>query len=172
LALPHGVPFSLDDLNADFDSATVARGVQYADQGRVRDATWCAAEWVLTGSVLGSGNRFYRTEVGLDEYGAIFAACSCPVGAYCKHAVALLLTGVPIAARHAPPDRWRSVLTSVLDEMASPSADVGAPIGLEFSIAPATNYVPVDTVTVRPVTIGKRGTWVKRGRRVLYNRSC
>ena len=69
MAQPHGVPINLDDLDADFDSATIARGVQYADQGRVHDAMWCADEWVLTGSVLGSGNRLYRTEVGLDEYG-------------------------------------------------------------------------------------------------------
>jgi superfamily II DNA or RNA helicase len=172
MAIPHRIAISLDDLDADFDSATVARGVQYADEGRVRDATWCAEEWVLTGSVLGSGNRVYRTEVGLDVYGPIWAACSCPVGAYCKHAVALLLTGMPNAARPVQPDRWRSVLASVLDEVASSSPEVGAPIGLEFSVTPATAYVPVDTVTVRPLTIGKRGTWVKRGlnwRRVLYN---
>ena len=79
---------------------------------------------------------------------------------------------MPNATRPVQPDRWRSVLTSVLDEVAFSSADAGAPIGLQFSVTPATNYVPVDTVTVRPVTIGKRGTWVKRGlnwRRVLYN---
>ena len=172
MALPHGVAISLDDLDADFDSATVARGVQYAHQGRVRDATWCADECVLTGSVLGSGNRVYRTEVGFDEYGPMWAECSCPVGAYCKHAVALLLTGAANAQRLAQPDRWRTVLTSVLDELTVSPADAGAPIGLEFSVTPATTYRPVDAVGLRAVTVGKRGTWIKSGlnwRRILYN---
>ena len=103
MALPYGVAISRDDLDADFDSATVARGVQYAHQGRVRDATWCADQCVLTGSVLGSGNRVYRTEVGFDEYGPMWAECSCPVGAYCKHAVALLLTaGADAAPARSP----------------------------------------------------------------------
>jgi hypothetical protein len=110
MALPHGVAISLDDLDADFDSATVAR---------------CA----------------------------------------------LLLTAAN-AARHAPPDRWRTVLTSVLDELTVSDADVGAPIGLEFSVTPATTYRPVDAVGLRAVTVGKRGTWIKSGlnwRRILYN---
>ena len=172
MALPYGVAISRDDLDADFDSATVARGVQYAHQGRVRDATWCADQCVLTGSVLGSGNRVYRTEVGFDEYGPMWAECSCPVGAYCKHAVALLLTGEANAARQAPPDRWRTVFTSVLDDLTVSPADVGAAIGLEFSVTPATTYRPVDAVGLRAVSVGKRGTWIKSGltwRRILYN---
>jgi superfamily II DNA or RNA helicase len=170
--LPHGVTISLDDLDADFDSATVARGVQYAHQGRVRDATWCADECVLTGAVLGSSNRVYRTEVGFDEYGPMWAECSCPVGAYCKHAVALLLTAAANAPQPTPSDRWRTVLTSVLDEMAVSTADSGTPIGLEFSVTPATTYRPVDAVGLRAVTVGKRGTWIKSGlnwRRIVYN---
>jgi superfamily II DNA or RNA helicase len=172
MALPHGVSVSPDDLHADFDSATVARGVQYANQGRVRESRWCADGCVLAGSVLGSGNRVYRTEIGFDEYGPIWAECSCPVGAYCKHAVALLLTGAANGARYGPRDHWRTVLTNVLDELTVSPAEVGAPIGLEFSVAPATTYRPVDVVGVRAVTVGKRGTWIKRGlnwRRVLFN---
>jgi superfamily II DNA or RNA helicase len=171
MALPH-LAVSLDDLDADFDSATVARGVQYAHQGRVRDATWCADGYVLTGSVLGSGNRVYRTEVGFDECGPIWAECSCPVGAHCKHAVALLLTASANAAQHAPPDRWRAVVTSVLAELTVPHANVGASIGLEFSVTPATTYRPVEAMGLRVVTVGKRGTWIKSGlnwRRILYN---
>jgi uncharacterized Zn finger protein len=114
MALPHGVAISLDDLDADFDSATVARGVQYAHQGRVRGVTWCADECVLTGAVLGSSNRVYRTEVGFDEYGPMWTECSCPVGTYCKHVVALLLTAAADAPQPTPSDRWRTVLTSVL----------------------------------------------------------
>jgi hypothetical protein len=173
---PHSVVIGPDDLAADFDAATIARGVRYANEGRVRDAAWSSDGRTLTGSCVGSGNRVYRTNVTFERFGVeptlAWAACSCPVGTHCKHAVALLLTAAASGPRIASPDRWRTVLTSVLDEMAAPAADIGYPIGLEFSLAPPNRYRPRDTTALRPVTIGKRGTWVKRGlnwHRVIYN---
>jgi uncharacterized Zn finger protein len=131
---PHSTVIGSDDLAADFDPATIARGVRYANEGRVRDATWSGDGLTLTGSCVGSGNRVYRINTSFERFGVElgreWAACSCPVGAYCKQAVALLLTATANGPQHASPDRWRTVLTSVLDEMAAPAGDIGSPIGL------------------------------------------
>ena len=173
---PYRLVVGSEDLIDDFDVGTINRGERYASQGRVRDLNWDDDGRTLTGTCLGSGGRVYGVDLSFDPIGEVltlaWAACSCPVGTYCKHAVALLLTAAANAPQPTPSDRWRTVLTSVLDEMAVSTADSGAPIGLEFSVSPATTYRPVDAVGLRAVTVGKRGTWIKTGlnwRRILYN---
>jgi hypothetical protein len=66
---PHSVVIGPDDLAADFDAATIARGVRYANEGRVRDAAWSSDGRTLTGSCVGSGNRVYRTNVTFERFG-------------------------------------------------------------------------------------------------------
>lgn len=166
------------DLDPDFGATTVARGVRYARQGHVRDVVWDGEAATLSGSCAGSGDRDYWVEVGLEEFddgfGIAWADCSCPVGAFCKHAVALLLTAAGVATRPDPePGRWRAVLSELLGEMSAPVASTGgSPIGLQFALMPPTRYRPGEAVALRPVTIGKRGTWIKRGlswQRLMYD---
>ncbi|MDT5152886.1 MAG: hypothetical protein QOI01_4619 [Mycobacterium sp.] len=153
------------ELLADFDAATVTRGTRYANLGRARDTAWSDDGLELTGFCSGSGNNLYWVTVGFERIGddLILGSvdCTCPVGAYCKHAVALLLTAS--SAHPPPPDRWRTVLTKMLDELAPPDGEHTSPIGLEFSVASPNRYRPGTEIALRPVTIGKRGTWIKTG---------
>jgi superfamily II DNA or RNA helicase len=161
MSLPSAI-IDADDLSADFDPPTIVRGERYADEGRVRDVKWSAEGRDLHGSCLGSGDRIYRVSIYFDEDGVAWTRCSCPVGLYCKHAVALILT----ATRDAPtadPDHWRTVLANVLSETATPEAGIGAPVALQFSLTSPSRYVPVRAVTVRPLTMGKRGKWITTG---------
>ncbi len=164
-----------DDLTAYFDAATIARGVQYAREGRIEDAYWEHDGRTLNGRCYGSRDHIYGVDVCFKNVGPQpvieWTDCTCPVGAYCKHAVALVLTAAVDDPQ--PADRWRTVLGDVLTEMADPIAPTGGcPIGLEFSVVAPTRYRPDEVIALRPVTIGKRGTWIKRGlswQRLLYD---
>jgi superfamily II DNA or RNA helicase len=159
--------FDLDELLAQFGSATVQRGLQYANQGSVRDTIWSDDGLELTGRCAGSGNNVYRViarfEYTPDGRELTWADCSCPIGSYCKHAVALLITADSGGSRRPDADRWRTVITKVVDELAPPDGAQALPIGLEFSISPPTRYRTAATIALRPVTLGKRGTWIKTG---------
>jgi superfamily II DNA or RNA helicase len=166
MSSPHGSALNVDELLADFDVPTVARGTRYFNLGRIRDVAWTDDGLVLTGRCQGSDRNEYWVDIRFkrldDGLALALVDCSCPVGIYCKHAVALLLTassGYP----QPPADRWRTVLTKVLDEMAPPSTEGASPIGLEFSIAAPSRYRPGTEISLRPVTIGKRGTWIRTG---------
>lgn len=166
-----------EDLAAYFDDATIARGVRYAYQGRVEDVYWERGGRTLSGRCYGSRDHIYGVEVGFKSLGRRpvieWTDCACPVGGYCKHAVALVLTAA-VADEPEPTDRWRTVLADVLTELAEPIAHTDScPIGLEFSRLAPTLYRSDDAIGLRPVTIGKRGTWIKRGlswQRLLYDR--
>ena len=160
----------IDEVLADFDVDTVARGTRYANLGRVHDVKWSDDGLELTGWCAGSGHSQYWVATRFRRLGPAFTDaimlawvdCSCPVGVYCKHAVALLLTEA--SGRPQPPaDRWRTVLTKVLDELTPPDAGRSAPIGVEFAVSRPSRYRPGPVITLRPVTIGKRGTWIKTG---------
>lgn len=174
---PHGLIPDPDGLFADFDEAAITRGLRYADQRRVHHTAWSDDGLELTGLCSGSANRVYFVTVSFEPFddgvGLVWADCSCPVGEFCKHAVALLMTASDLEDPR-PPDtgRWRTVLSNVLDEMAAPGSNADSPIGLEFSLVPPTRYRPGNAIGVRPVTVGKRGTWIKTGlswRRLIYN---
>ena len=156
----------VDELLAEFDSASVARGTRYANLGRVGETSWSDDGLTLTGTCSGSADNLYWVTLGFgrrgDDLELARASCSCPVGAYCKHGVALLLTAC--WGSGAPPaDRWRTVLANMLDELAPRDREHTSPIGLEFSIAPPNRYRPGTEIALRPVTVGKRGTWIKTG---------
>ncbi len=164
---PHGFVLNVGELLAEFDSATVSRGTRYANLGRVGNAAWSDDGLELTGTCSGSGDSLYWVTAGFerfgDDVGLVWASCSCPVGAFCKHAVALLLTACSGCAQPPAADRWRTVLTNMLDELAPRGGEHTSPIGLEFSVAPPNRYRPGTEIALRPVTIGKRGTWIKTG---------
>ncbi|MBS9533817.1 DEAD/DEAH box helicase [Mycobacterium sp. M1] len=166
-----------DDLGVEFDAATIGRGARYAANGMVSDIRWDAGSTSLSASCDGSRGFPYNVQVSFDSEDdrllLDWASCTCPVGNFCKHAVALLLTvGAPETGPPPDdPDLWRTVLSRVLDEIETPAATAGAPIGLEFSLTEATRFRPGGLIALRPLTIGKRGTWIKRGltwRQLLY----
>jgi superfamily II DNA or RNA helicase len=166
----------LDELLISFTAATVSRGLAYVKQRRVRDATWSDDGLALIGCCSGSGDNAYRVAARFELYGAgvrlARTECSCPVSVYCKHAVALLIVAASSESRPQDPDRWRTVFTKVLDEMAPPGDDHGSPIGVQFSTAASMPHRPGTAIVLRLVTIGKRGTWVGSGlnwQRVVYD---
>ncbi|MFW5825471.1 MAG: SNF2-related protein [Marinobacter sp.] len=90
-----------------FDTRTYQRGHRYYLQGRVSelvDNRSGASLHHLRAVVSGSGGQRYHTFVTIDTMKpwSLSALCSCPVGNFCKHAVAVLLT----AAEEA--DQWQS----------------------------------------------------------------
>jgi len=172
----NGIDVDVDQLLASFSSATITRGLQYQREGRVSDISWSDSGLALRGRCSGSADNSYVVTASFAAaQGGLrlaLAHCTCPVTMYCKHAAALLIAADTEQSRPQDPDRWRTVLTKVLDEMAPPARDDALPVGLEFSLAAPMRYRPGTALALRPVTIGKRGTWVKAGlswQRLLYD---
>ncbi|ABD11775.1 hypothetical protein ThrDRAFT_01132 [Frankia casuarinae] len=74
-----------------------ARGVHYAQQSAVTRIDWDPDENTLQGRVRGSGGEVYATNAqfsgdGPSSWTFQYGSCTCPVGADCKHVVALVLT--------------------------------------------------------------------------------
>ncbi|OLP02672.1 helicase SNF2 [Mycolicibacterium porcinum] len=159
-----GFGIARDELIRDFGAQSTVRGERYAAEGRVRDIEFDADERLLRGRCVGSHGQLYVLEVGLSPGSRAvveWALCSCPVGSFCKHAVALVLAAAPPDPTHPPVERWRYVLDKVLDEVAVPDGG-GKPIALEFSVTGPTRYRPGSVLSVRPLSLGKRGTWISR----------
>ncbi|QZH64323.1 DEAD/DEAH box helicase [Mycolicibacterium farcinogenes] len=159
-----GFAIARDELIRDFGAQATVRGERYAAEGRVRDAEFDPVERLVRGRCVGSHGQLYVLEVGLSPGSrpvVDWALCSCPVGSFCKHAVALVLTVVPADPAQPPIERWRYVLGKVLDEVAVPEGG-GKPIALEFSVSGPTRYRPGTSLLLRPLSLGKRGTWITR----------
>lgn len=167
-----GFRIARDELIRDFGAQATVRGERYAAEGRVRDIEFDDAERLLRGRCVGSHGQLYVLEVGLSPGSRAvveWALCSCPVGSFCKHAVALVTAASPADPAAPPVERWRYLLDKVLDEVAVPAGG-GKPIALEFSVGAPTRYRPGTLLTLRPLTLGKRGTWITRAltwRRVM-----
>jgi superfamily II DNA or RNA helicase len=161
-------------------AATYARGVAYYQQGAVGRVWWDAERSALAGTVRGRTAEFYSTTAffllaeGLPpqfEDGR----CSCPVGANCKHVVALILAGTdakPVSDKApvtAVPQSWQRSLESLLAP--GPGAAAGvleeAPVAVELSLAPAGRPGVAGQaggqslkLTARLVQPGRSGAWV------------
>ncbi|MEX3646563.1 SWIM zinc finger family protein, partial [Mycolicibacterium porcinum] len=88
-----GFGIARDELIRDFGAQSTVRGERYAAEGRVRDIEFDADERLLRGRCVGSHGQLYVLEVGLSPGSRAvveWALCSCPVGSFCKHAVALV----------------------------------------------------------------------------------
>ncbi len=79
---------SWEDLETWAGSRSLHRGRAYHKGGHVLDLA-CSPEWELSGRV--EGTEVYTTTVARFATGMLFGRCSCPVGANCKHAVAVVL---------------------------------------------------------------------------------
>src|ERR1700712_1039190 len=116
-----GIVVDVDSLLAMFSSATITRGLQYQREGRISAITWSDDGLALTCRCSGSGGNVYVVTVSFAPVPAglrlTLAHCSCPVGIYCKHAAALLIAADAQVSRRPDPNRWRTVLTKMLNEM-------------------------------------------------------
>jgi superfamily II DNA or RNA helicase len=95
-------PLDLISLKKGVDPGSYRRGLSYADQKAVVQMRW--DENALQGLVRGSGGSFYtaiahfaQTDDGPLEFS--YGVCSCPVGADCKHVVALVVSAYWQAGR-------------------------------------------------------------------------
>lgn len=80
-----------------FEAATIQRGKRYFYEERVQDIWIADNDHVIDATVTGSGRKHYSVNIALPNFGSnrsdlwsLRSRCSCPVGHYCKHAVATL----------------------------------------------------------------------------------
>lgn len=86
------LPFSSSHIADIFGQRTFARGLEYKSKGVVVNVDVDFERRVIKGAVQGTRDVPYQSRVTTNENGFINAAhCSCPVGSYCKHCVALIL---------------------------------------------------------------------------------
>ncbi|BBB60090.1 hypothetical protein UNDKW_1817 [Undibacterium sp. KW1] len=86
--------FTLEDVAAQFPRDTFIRGMDYANDNKVKG--WSFENDFIESEVQGSGRNIYTQEIELifDGKGAleeVIGGCSCPVEYNCKHTVAVLL---------------------------------------------------------------------------------
>ncbi len=165
------------DLLESYDPRSVERGVRYARQGRVTVLD-VGPGWAH-GEVQGTDATPYLVELDWSDSprGVIIAdECTCPLGGWCKHAVALIVTladsdpsptypartAGPGGSRPTAPD-WRSALAGVV---AAPAVDA-APMALEVhvEVPQPSRYSPDPSpqISLRPLRQGAKGKWVKTG---------
>lgn len=105
------------DWTEEFDSMTIARGLAYARERRVKKVRWFPEAGRVSARVRGTDPTPYETNVYLENPTApsdgpwelLGTNCTCPVGEFCKHAAALLhhvtLPGSRMSAGPAPKSR-------------------------------------------------------------------
>ncbi|UOY01859.1 SWIM zinc finger family protein [Blastococcus sp. PRF04-17] len=146
---------------------TWRRGATYARQGRVAHIQYSREAAQLAAVVTGSAERRYRTVAEYDVHSSRWwGECSCPVGADCKHAAAILIAAQDALSRPpvAPPaPAWERALADfVAPVTATPAAK---PIGLQFDVgagSPVTATAP-SSIRLRPVVPGAKGRWIRTG---------
>ncbi|WP_338768901.1 DEAD/DEAH box helicase [Massilia sp. METH4] len=88
--------FTLDDITAQFDVGTYARGADYARRRKVLSIT--RDDDCLFGEVEGSGRNVYEQTIYLSPTARggvrVEGECSCPMDYNCKHVVAVLLASL------------------------------------------------------------------------------
>ncbi|MBS1848349.1 MAG: SWIM zinc finger family protein, partial [Actinobacteria bacterium] len=158
-------------IGENYDAGSIARGLGYFEDDRVQLIR--SAEGFLASVVVGSGRSTYVVRVRWRTTAAgivIDDTCSCPLGGFCKHAVATILTAradavSEIADRDGGGPSWRSVLGGIADDDAR--SDDPSPLALQFSVStPRRTHRSPDAeadLAIRPMGRGKRGQWVKTG---------
>ena len=123
-------PVSLSELGRLFDPATLRRGQGYVSRVLGLEGS----DTVLRAQVAGSEFQPYRTEIervpqgnGRPYYRMV---CSCPVGGFCKHAVAVLLRYAEQRQSHGPDPlvlEWARGVRAALVPQAKPGKAAKAP---------------------------------------------
>jgi superfamily II DNA or RNA helicase len=171
--------FDLATLRRAVGGGSYVRGEEYARQGAVLHAAWDPEDNALRGMVRGHGTSVYEAAAFFSVADGLPAEfemgeCSCPVGFYCKHVVALVLSaltpGSAGATRPARPQptAWEQSLESLLDPGAS-SRPGTTPLAIELALASGASQarwggtpegqVPL-RLMARLVRPGKNGGWV------------
>ena len=161
--------YQLRDVLTEFDSTTEQRGRAYAKKGFAKVAVNTAVK--VTGRCRNAQGRNYRCTVRIDD-GDIYAECTCPVGEFCKHCVAVLITAANTPAPNTPapnipaaPSRhslnsWRALVTELTAPDDRPVAGTEPPRPVALQVSHERSHRGGRTVTIRPVTTGKTGRWV------------
>jgi superfamily II DNA or RNA helicase len=137
--------FDLATLRRAVGGGSYVRGEEYARQGAVLHAAWNPEDNALRGMVRGHGTSVFDAAAFFSLANGLPAKfemgeCSCPVGFYCKHVVALVLSALtPVSARTAQaarpqPAAWEQSLESLLDPGASSCAGT-TPLAIELALA-------------------------------------
>nr|WP_231127101.1 DEAD/DEAH box helicase [Motilibacter aurantiacus] len=125
---------------------------------------------MVTASVQGTRPTPYRVVITPVGTRAWRAACSCPVGANCKHAAAVVLAARAEAAPppQAPPrSAWESQLAALTRPDGAGQGRPGVPLGLQFEVVgspPGYGAAPgAPRLRLRAVARGAKGGWVRTG---------
>ncbi|MBA4024505.1 MAG: helicase SNF2 [Gordonia sp.] len=160
-------------LSSDYDAGTIQRGSAYARQRRLVGVTWDEAKRRLTGRCQGSGVSIYSIKIVFSHLGPAWkiadASCTCPVGYFCKHSVALLLD----FARDAP-ESPRSTLTLVppvpdweqkLRPLLTRTPPRNEPLGLQMFVTTPDprRRSGGPQFALRPLRPGTRTAWIRSG---------
>lgn len=171
------VAMSVDEavLHRIAGQAAFLRGRRHLQRGEVVSCHWHAKGGRAFGEVSEDGKTSTAIVVVLNECGrgisSIHATCTCGGRPCCSHAVALLLhvwesaatgTGVPAARTPA----WERTLAP-LAQAGPPDGEGHRPeIGLQFELhlpAAGDGTASGARVSLRPVTTGRSGNWVRTG---------
>ncbi len=157
------------DLQHQLGPGTWARGAAYARDGAVLKVTSSDEGHTLHAIVAGSSRSHYAVEVTAGAERAVLAAawsgwCSCPVSYDCKHVAAVLLAvraRLVAQPQVAGPD-WESRLADLVAPLATlPQA---SRLGLLLELQPPSDrYGTGPRLRLRPMIMGKSGTWIKTG---------
>ena len=142
-----------------FDAASIARGMVYAREGRVVGLSDAGPKGYLTAKVSGSHGEVYEVQISLGFDGTLRlkrleGRCSCPVGSFCKHMVAVLVVfQMRFAMTEAP-------LPLAMDE--KPAAPVRSlPWAIQQWLEAVTQAVqPVETAPDYPPTVRDRLVYI------------
>jgi superfamily II DNA or RNA helicase len=159
-----------------FGGGAMNKGTRYSNTGMVLEYGW-NQRGELTGTCRGSGREIYQVTVtfnGVPSSRTIAnARCTCPVGMFCKHGVALLLVAARGGATRPPPTvSWRTMFSGVLAETEPGVADTSSqvrPLALCFGVETPNGYFAQlagssdPMLMLYPMTMGKRGKWIKTG---------
>ncbi len=90
-----------DEIRSEFGEKTFLRGLEYFESNQVRMGVIKGT--TIAGTVRGSMQYPYMVEIDIED--GITCRCTCPVGARCKHGVALLLQWINSRGSFVDADR-------------------------------------------------------------------
>jgi len=165
-------------LRARVGAGAFSRGAGYASSRAVQSLTTGESGRMLLASVRGNGPDAYSTLVRAQPMSpgqpvAWSGRCSCPVQVDCKHVAAVVLATRRLLARMeastgaAPAvPAWERQLAGLLRPPASDSGLSPLALQVEVVTREPTRYgpdVPPTRIRLRPLTLGRSGSWVKTG---------
>lgn len=162
------LPFSSSHIADIFGQRTFAKGLEYKSKKAVVNVEVDFERRVIQGAVRGTRELPCQVRVTSNENGFINAAhCSCPVGSYCKHCVALVLeagaifgfTEVVVGPRELP----RSVqhwVDEVKESLTTKSAQGQEKVtgGSVIYIIDKSRFGNIPSLVITPYLVGKKNS--------------